>query len=128
MQAQIERRVQEQRAEDLRRLADKGEANGVKMLVTRDGTHIATSASEPTRAYVVSAAGGCQCKGYAYWGRCQHHSLLLSELGLISDLDDDELIELVWAESPAPRPLEWQYVRSRVPHPRLPAGQLAPVA
>ncbi|MDP9357365.1 MAG: hypothetical protein M3R02_19160, partial [Chloroflexota bacterium] len=28
---------------------------------------------------------GCDCKGFAYWGRCSHHSLLLSQLGLIRD-------------------------------------------
>ena len=85
MQPHVEQRVRDQQAEDLRRLADLGERNGVRILLTRDGTHVATSASDQTRAYVVSATGGCQCKGFGVWGRCQHWALLLAELGLIPD-------------------------------------------
>ncbi len=78
------RRVSTQRIEDLLRLADQGERRGIRILLTSDGSHFATSASNPTMLHRVSEQG-CDCKGFAYWGRCSHHSLLLSELGLIPD-------------------------------------------
>jgi len=116
MQPPVEQRVRDQRAEDVRRLADQGARNNVHILVTRDGSHIATSASDPTRAYVVTPAG-CQRKGWAFWGRCQHWALLLSELGLIPDAGADEVAVLPWgdldpdpAPEPAIRPLARQYV------------------
>ncbi len=76
-----------QRAEDLRRLALKAERAGVRVLRI-DGTdrHVVTSATHPT-CYAVTVAG-CSCKGFQAWQRCQHHSLLLAELGLIPDTDD----------------------------------------
>ena len=121
MRPHVEQRVQDQRAEDLRRLADQGERNGVRLLATRDGTHVATSATDPTRAYVVTPAG-CQCKGHGFWGRCQHWALLLSELGLIPDAGADEVAVLPWGDldpdpAPAPtiRPLARQYLYDR-PH------------
>ena len=136
MQAQIERRLRNQRAEDLRRLADQGERRGVRILVDhRTGQHVATSATDATKCYHVDVERGCTCKGYAYWGRCQHHSLLLAELGQIADTDEVDagavVVDLIWSDEPVEvsmRPLEAQYLRARTPHPRLPAGQLAPVA
>ena len=99
MDTAIERRISTQRAEDLRRLADRGERNGVRILVDpRTGQHVATSASDPTRCYHVSAGGGCTCKGYGTWGRCQHHSLLLSELGQIPDEGGLDLTDLLWGD------------------------------
>jgi hypothetical protein len=81
------RRIAETHREQLLRLAAQGERNGVTILVDpRTGQHVATSASDPTRCYHVSAAG-CTCKGFAHWGRCQHHSLLLAELGAVADAD-----------------------------------------
>ncbi len=50
------------------------------------GQHVATSASDPTRCYHVDAERGCTCKGYGAWGRCQHHSLLLAELGRLGEV------------------------------------------
>ncbi len=86
MDTVVSRRVSTQRAEDLLRLADQGERKGVKILVDpRTGQHVATSASDPTRCYHVDVERGCACKGYGTWGRCQHHSLLLSQLGRIPD-------------------------------------------
>jgi len=86
----IERRIATQRVEDLARLADQGERNGVRILVDhRTGQHVATSASDPTRCYVVSVERGCSCKGWAVWNRCQHHSLLLAELGRVPDGDPE---------------------------------------
>ncbi len=80
------RRIGTQRVEDLHRLASQGERKGVKILVDpRTGQHVATSTSDPTRCYHVDVERGCTCKGYGTWGRCQHHSLLLAELGRIPD-------------------------------------------
>ncbi|MDP9357810.1 MAG: hypothetical protein M3R02_21480 [Chloroflexota bacterium] len=87
MNTATSRRIVTQRAEDLHRLADKGEKAGVRIFVDhRTGQHVATSASDPTRCYHIDAERGCTCKGYGTWGRCQHHSLLLAELGLIPDV------------------------------------------
>ncbi|MDP9370507.1 MAG: hypothetical protein M3Q03_19935 [Chloroflexota bacterium] len=97
------RRIAQTTAEDLHRLADQGERNGIRILVDhRTGQHVATSASDPTRCYHVDAERGCTCKGFAYWGRCQHHSLLLSELGLIPDPDPIVTNVVVLDEHPAP--------------------------
>ncbi len=88
MTTAVTRRVSTQRAEDLHRLANQGERKGVKILVDpRTGQHVATSASDPTRCYHVDVERGCTCPGYAAWQRCQHHALLLSQLGLIPDPD-----------------------------------------
>ncbi len=97
---QTQVRVETQRAEDLRRLADQAERRGVRILLTSDGSHFATSASNPTALHRVSEQG-CDCKGFAYWQRCSHHSLLLSELGLIPDLDP-VVTDVVIVEAPAP--------------------------
>ena len=87
MNQTVERRIRTQRSEDLRRLADQGERAGVRVLIDhRTGTHVATSASDPTRCYVVSVEGGCTCKGYLVWGRCQHFAVLLAQLGRIPDV------------------------------------------
>jgi hypothetical protein len=84
MQPHVAQRVHDQHAEDLRRLAAQGARNGVKILLTRDGAHVATSASNPSACYRVSV-DGCQCTGFGFWRRCQHWALLLSELGLVRD-------------------------------------------
>ncbi len=102
MNTAITRRIAQTTAEDLHRLADKGEKAGVRILVDhRTGQHVATSASDPTRCYQVDVERGCTCKGYGTWGRCQHHSLLLSELGLIPDIDP-VVTDVVIVEVPAP--------------------------
>ncbi|MDP9472778.1 MAG: hypothetical protein M3Q71_19295, partial [Chloroflexota bacterium] len=76
------RRIGTQRVEDLHRLAAQGERKGVRILVDhRTGQHVATSASDPTICYHLDVERGCTCPGYAAWQRCQHHSLLLSQLG-----------------------------------------------
>ncbi len=94
-------RATTQRLEDLRRLADQGEQRGIRILVTADGEHFATSCSNPTTLHRVSRQG-CDCKGFAYWGRCSHHSLLLSELGLIPDPDPVVTDVVILDEQPAP--------------------------
>ncbi len=89
-QTMITRRIAQTTAEDLHRLAGQAEAKGVQILVDhRTGAHVATSASDPTRCYQVDAVRGCTCRGYAYWGRCQHHSLLLAELGRLPEVAPD---------------------------------------
>ncbi len=92
----VETRVVVQQAEDLLRLADQGERNGVRILVEPiSGQHFATSATSPI-LYRVSAAG-CSCRGYQAWQRCQHFGLFLSEMGWIPDIADE-----VVQEQPAP--------------------------
>ncbi len=79
------RRIATQRVEDLARLCRKAEQEGVCILVDhRIGQHVATSASDPTRCYLVDVEG-CTCRGFAHWGRCKHHSLLLAELGRLEE-------------------------------------------
>ncbi len=96
------RRVVTQRVEDLLRLADQGERKGIRILVDhRTGQHVATSASDPTRCYQVDV-NSCTCRGFAYWGRCQHHSLLLAELGLIPDVEPVVADVVILDEQPAP--------------------------
>ncbi len=94
------RRIGTQCVEDLHRLANQAEAKGVKILLTADGEHFATSTSNPTSLHRVSEQG-CDCKGFAYWGRCSHHSLLLSQLGLIPD-PEPVVTDVVTIEQPAP--------------------------
>ncbi len=90
MQTTISRRIAQTTAEDLHRLAGQAEAKGVRILVDhRTGAHVATSASDASRCYQVDAVRGCTCKGYVVWGRCQHHSLLLAELGRLPEVAPD---------------------------------------
>jgi len=83
---QVETRVQVQRAEDLHRLADQADRRGIQILVTADGEHFATSNTNATTLHRVSRRG-CDCKGFTYWQRCTHHSLLLAQLGALPDPD-----------------------------------------
>ncbi len=100
MNTATSRRIATQCVEDLHRLADQGERKGIRILLTADGEHFATSASNPTSLHRVSEQG-CDCKGFACWGRCSHHSLLLSQLGLIPD--PTPVVEVVILdEQPAP--------------------------
>ncbi len=85
---QTQTRITTQRVEDLLRLADQAEARGIRILLTADGEHFATSSSDPTTLHRVSRQG-CDCKGFSCWQRCSHHSLLLSQLDLIPDVDPD---------------------------------------
>ncbi len=101
MNTAVTRRIVTQQAEDLHRLANQAEQKGVKILLTADGEHFATSASNPTMLHRVSEHG-CDCKGFAYWGRCSHHALLLSQLGLIPDPEPAVTEVVVLDEQPAP--------------------------
>ena|SRR5579884_3639172 len=88
-QAMTRRQARPTTPADLWRLAEQGERNGVRLLTEcLSGERFATSASEPGVIYRLTAYS-CACKGFAYWGRCQHHSLLLKELGWLPDLDDE---------------------------------------
>jgi hypothetical protein len=76
---------------DLWRLADQGRANGVILLrecVT--GARYATSATSPSTIYYLTGFS-CTCPGFVGHGRCQHHSLLLAELGWLPDVEDTDL-------------------------------------
>jgi hypothetical protein len=98
---QTQSRISTQRAEDLHRLADQAEVRGIRILLTADGEHFATSSSNPTTLHRVSPQG-CGCKGFTCWGRCMHHALLLSELGLIPDIDPIVTDVVILDEQPAP--------------------------
>src|SRR5215218_4740429 len=92
------RRVRPTTPANLWRLAEQGEQNGVRILTECvSGERFATSASEPGTVYRLTAHG-CSCKGFAYHGRCQHHSLLLAQLGWLPDVDPEP-------EPPAPAAL-----------------------
>lgn len=95
-------RIARQTAEDHQRRAVQAERKGVRILADhRTGQHVATSASDASRCYHV-APDGCTCKGWAFLGRCKHHSLLMAELGRIPDatpslvagLSDADLVAL----------------------------------
>ena len=89
------RRVRPTTPANLWRLAEQGEQNGVRILTECvSGERFATSASEPGTVYRLTARS-CTCKGFAYHGRCQHHSLLLAQLGWLPDVDPEP-------EPPAP--------------------------
>jgi len=88
MDQTIERRIETQRAEDVARLADKAEREGVRVLLTADGEHFATSRSNPTALHRVGV-DRCDCRGWLVWGRCGHNALLQSQLGLVPDPESD---------------------------------------
>ncbi len=72
---------------DLWRLADQARANGVRLLSEGlSGERFATSATDPNTVYRLTAYS-CTCKGFCHTGRCQHHALLLAELGWLPDLE-----------------------------------------
>ena len=82
-------------AADLWRLADQGRVNGVRLLSECvSGARYATSVSAPGVIYSLTVSS-CTCPGFTYVGRCQHHSLLLFELGWLLEVAPDE-------PSPAP--------------------------
>jgi len=100
MTTATEARIAIQRIEDLHRLADQAVRNGVRILATRDGAHFATSDTDPTRLHVVTP-DGCDCNRVRWFGRCQHHALLLAELGLIEDAGHAHIAEMAddaWQE------------------------------
>ncbi len=77
-------------AADLWRLAERGRGNGVIILTECiSGARYATSSTQPGVIYYLTAYS-CTCPGFAHHQRCQHHSLLLAELGWLPDVADDE--------------------------------------
>ena len=92
MNTTVQTRTERQRVEDLIRLADQGERNGVRILCEPvSDQHFATSATSPI-LYRVSA-DGCGCRGFQAWRRCQHHALYLAEMGLLPDLEQDVVVD-----------------------------------
>ncbi len=91
-------------ASDLWRLAEQGRSNGVIILTECiSGARYATSCTQPGVIYYLTAYS-CTCPGFAHHQRCQHHSLLLAELGWLPDVADDET-DLVPPVTPAPVPV-----------------------
>jgi len=73
-------------AADLWRLADQGRANGVLLLTEgATGERFATSGTRAGTVYRLTASS-CSCPGFCHHQRCQHHSLLLAELGWLPDV------------------------------------------
>ncbi len=94
------RRIAQTTVEDLHRLANQAEQKGVRILLTADGEHFATSSTSAVTLHRVSPEG-CDCRGFLYWNRCSHHSLLLAELGLIPDVDPVVTDVVILDEQPA---------------------------
>ena len=80
-----ETRAQTQRAEDLWRLCRQAEEKGIEILLTADGEMFATSHTNGALLHRVTERG-CDCRGFTYWQRCSHHSLLLAQLGMLPDV------------------------------------------
>ncbi len=95
------RRIAQTTVEDLHRLANQAEQKGVRILLTADGEHFATSSTSAVTLHRVSPEG-CDCRGFLYWNRCSHHSLLLAELGLIPDVDPVVTDVVILDEQPVP--------------------------
>jgi len=89
-QYQPTRRTRPATAADLWRLADQGRANGVTILSECiSGERFASSATRPGTVYRLTAYS-CTCPGFCQHQRCQHHSLLLAELGWLPDVATDD--------------------------------------
>ncbi len=88
MQTQTTRRpVRPTTPADLWRLADQARANGVRLLSEGlSGERFATSATDPGTIYRLTAYS-CTCRGFTHHQRCQHHALLLAELGWLPDTE-----------------------------------------
>lgn len=83
-------------AEEMQRLVKTAQSAGVRIVVTRkQERHIAIDALTPW-AYEVDV-NGCECARFGICGKCEHHALLLAELGM---LDDPE--EIGWPEDDDP--------------------------
>ncbi len=88
---------------DFWRLAEQAERNGIRILVEPiSQDHFATSATDPTIVYRVTGLS-CSCKGFMTWQRCQHHALLLAELGWLPDPEPDPAPTT--PARPVPRPV-----------------------
>ncbi len=88
---------------DLHRLADQGRSNGVIILTEGDtGARYATSATQPGTIYFVTGFS-CSCPGFVGHQRCQHHSLLLAELGWLPGVEDET--DPVPVATPTPVPV-----------------------
>ena len=88
--------------EDLWRLAGEAERRGIRILVEPiSGDTFATSSGDPNILYRLTHLS-CTCKGFMVWQRCSHHSLLLSRLGWLPDVDPDPEPEPAAPALPAP--------------------------
>ncbi len=98
--------------QDFWRLAAEAEQRGIKILIEPiSGEHFATSASKEQILYRLTHYS-CSCKGFMHWQRCTHHSLLLSHLGWLPDLNPEPEPD----PDPDPSPAS----------PALPAPELVP--
>jgi hypothetical protein len=81
-------------AEAMHRLVKIAESGGVRIVITRKTErHIAIELRSPW-AYEVSRQG-CECARFGIFGRCEHHALLLTEMGEIEDPKD-----IGWPDDP----------------------------
>ena len=87
--------------ETLTRMADEAERDGVTILrIASTGQHIAVPARKGATCHLVSP-DRCSCRYHRVWGRCDHHALLLSQLGRIPDAPRD-LLPAAAVREPAP--------------------------
>jgi hypothetical protein len=77
-------RQQRFEADELHTLLKTAESAGIRIVITRKAErHIAIDPLSPC-AYEVSRKG-CECARFGITGKCEHHALLMSELGEIED-------------------------------------------
>lgn len=91
------RRARPASPDDFWRLADQATAKGVVLLTEgATGERFAASVSRPGTIHRLTAHS-CSCEGFTFLNRCQHHALLLAELGWLPDVAGN-------AAAPTPAP------------------------
>ncbi len=79
MSTQIDQRQQETREQAINRLAAEAHKRGVQ-IYSYNLQYFATSRSEPGALHCVTA-WSCDCHGFRFRRRCQHHAALLDHIG-----------------------------------------------
>lgn len=83
-------------AEEMQRLVNTAHSAGIRIVITRKAQRqIAVDPLSPW-AYEVTTAG-CECAKFGIRGKCEHHALLLHELGMLEDPE-----EVGWPEDDPP--------------------------
>ncbi len=98
---------------------DRAVDNGIEPLqVAGSGEWVVTSATRTGTVYRTDGVT-CECEAALHGDAvCAHRAVVRFVLGWLTDADPES----------EPRPLERQYLQPRTLHPRLPNGQLAPIA
>ncbi len=80
----------QQHNEAVVKLAEQAKTNGVR-IYAYNLTYYATSKSEPGTLHCVTA-WSCDCVGFAFRGRCQHHAGLLAHIGELPAVHDPSIV------------------------------------